>query len=66
LINVVYREESYILCFDKFVVEIKAVRKLEDGERAQIHNYLKASNLKLGLLVNFGLYPKLEYERIVH
>ena len=53
------------LCFDKIIVEIKALRVLEDIERAQLHNYLKASGLKLGLLVNFGHHPKLEYERIV-
>jgi len=53
------------LVFDKIIVEIKAVRLLEDWERAQLHNYLKASGHKLGLLVNFGHYPKVEYERIV-
>ena len=53
------------LCYEKIIVEIKAVRLLEDRERAQLHNYLKASGHKLGLLVNFGHYPKVEYERIV-
>lgn len=53
------------LCYDKIIVEIKAVRLLEDRERAQLQNYLKASGHKLGLLVNFGHYPKVEYERIV-
>ncbi|HEV3343547.1 MAG TPA: GxxExxY protein [Pirellulales bacterium] len=33
--------------------------------RAQVHNYLKATGYKLGLLINFGHYPKLEYGRIV-
>ena len=32
---------------------------------AQVHNYLKATGYRLGLLVNFGHYPKVEYERIV-
>ena len=54
-----------LVCFDKIVVEIKAVRHLADEHRAQVHNYLKASGLRLGLLVNFGHYPKVEYERIV-
>lgn len=53
------------LCFDKIIVEIKAVRLLENWERAQLQNYLKASGHKLGLLVNFGHYPQVEYERIV-
>lgn len=54
-----------LVCFDKIVVEIKAVKHLVDEHRAQVHNYLKASGLRLGLLVNFGHYPKVEYERIV-
>lgn len=51
--------------FDKIVVELKAVSELLDGHRAQVHNYLRASGLRLGLLVNFGHFPKVEYERIV-
>jgi len=53
------------VCFDKIIVEIKAVSELCDEHRAQVHNYLKATGYKLGLLVNFGSHPKLEYERIV-
>lgn len=53
------------LCFGKIIVEIKAVSELADEHRAQIHNYLKATGLRLGLLVNFGHKGKLEYERIV-
>jgi len=54
------------ICFGKIVLEIKAVSKLCDEHRAQVHNYLKATGFKLGLLINFGHYPKLEWERIVH
>ena len=53
------------VCFEKIIVEIKAVRALLDEHRAQVHNYLKATGYRLGLLVNFGSHPKLEYERIV-
>ncbi len=53
------------LCFGTVIVEIKAVSKLVDEHRAQLLNYLAASNLRLGLLVNFGHHPKLEWERIV-
>ncbi|MCA9212478.1 MAG: GxxExxY protein [Planctomycetales bacterium] len=53
------------ICFDKIIVEIKAVSKLTDEHRAQVHNYLKATGNKLGLLVNFGHYPQVEWERIV-
>ena len=53
------------ICYDKIIVEIKAVSKLTDGDKAQVFNYLKASKFKLGILVNFCHCPKLEYERIV-
>jgi len=49
----------------KIIVEIKAMRALTDEHRAQVHNYLKASSFKLGILVNFGKPGDLEYERIV-
>jgi GxxExxY protein len=53
------------LCYEKIIVELKAVKQLTDEHRAQVLNYLKATGLRLGLLVNFGHYPKLEYERII-
>ena len=53
------------VCMDKIILELKAVAELSDIHRAQVHNYLKATGLKLGLLVNFGHSPKLQYERIV-
>jgi GxxExxY protein len=53
------------LCWEKIVLEIKAVSELAPEHRAQVHNYLHATGYKLGLLVNFGHYPKVDYERIV-
>ena len=53
------------VCFGKIILEVKAVSKILDEHRAQVHNYLKATGLKLGLLTNFGHYPQLEWERIV-
>jgi GxxExxY protein len=53
------------ICFGKIIVEIKAVSALNDEHRAQIHNYLKATGRRLGFLVNFGHYPKLQIERII-
>jgi GxxExxY protein len=53
------------ICYDKIIVEIKAVKQLTDEHRAQVLNYLKATGLRLGLLANFGHYPKLDYERII-
>lgn len=54
-----------LICFDKIIVELKAVKLLTDEHRAQIQNYLKVTGLKLGLLVNFGHYPGVEIERII-
>jgi GxxExxY protein len=53
------------ICYDKIIVEIKAVSELVDEHRAQLLNYLSATSCKLGLLVNFGHYPRLEYERLL-
>ena len=53
------------LCWEKIVLEIKAVSELASEHHAQVHNYLHATGYKLGLLVNFGHYPKVDYERIV-
>ncbi len=61
-------KQKYIpdfILFEKLVLEIKAVSALADEHRAQVHNYLKATGYRLGLLVNFGHYPKVEWERIV-
>jgi len=53
------------VCHEKIILEIKAVSALTDEHRAQVINYLKATGHRLGLLVNFGHHPKLEWERIV-
>ena len=53
------------ICYDKIIVEIKAVSELIDEHRAQLLNYLSATGCKLALLVNFGHYPRLEYERLL-
>jgi GxxExxY protein len=53
------------MCFDKIIVEIKAVKELDEVHTAQVINYLKATGFKLGLLVNFGSYPKAKIKRIV-
>ena len=58
--------EPDFLCFGQIIVEIKAVKKLTDEHRAQVINYLKATGKELGLLVNFGHYPKIEHERFVN
>lgn len=52
------------VCYGKIIVEIKAIQKVCEENRAQTMNYLKATGFEPGLLVNFGHFPKLEYERI--
>lgn len=54
------------VCYANIIVEIKAVASLENVHRAQVHNYLKATGSKLGLLINFCKPNGLEYERIVY
>jgi len=54
-----------VFCDGKIIVELKAVSRVTDEHRAQLLNYLHATKCRLGLLVNFGHYPKLEWERIV-
>ena len=53
------------ICFGKIILELKAVDKITDAHRAQLLNYLNATGLKLGIIINFGHSPDLEYERIV-
>jgi len=53
------------ICFDKIIVELKAVQRLAPEHRAQVLNYLKATGLRVGVLVNFGSPPKEEVERLV-
>jgi GxxExxY protein len=60
-------EKSYVadfVCYDKIIVELKAVRELMPEHESQVLNYLKATGYKLGLLVNFG-GRSLEYKRLV-
>jgi len=53
------------VCFGAVLVELKAVSRLADEHRAQIQNYLHATGLRVGLLVNFGHFPMLEHERLI-
>ena len=50
-------------CHGKIIVEIKAVEALTKEHRAQLLNYLRLTGCKLGLLVNFGAYPKAVVEQ---
>jgi len=67
-IEVLFREQSVgqfyadILVENTIIVEVKSVSSLAPEHKAQLINYLKATGIEIGLLVNFG-NPKLEYRR---
>ncbi len=52
------------ICYNKIILEIKAVSELDDSHFSQILNYLNITNSKLGLLINFGS-DTLEYRRVI-
>lgn len=52
------------ICFDELIIEVKAMEGLLPEHTAQVLNYLKATGLKVGLLLNFGS-TKLQYKRII-
>ncbi len=53
-----------LLVFEKIIVEIKSIDRLSGIDEAQVLNYLKATGLELGLLINFGA-DKLEWKRMI-
>lgn len=52
--------------FEQIIVEIKALDRLSGKEEAQVLNYLKVTGYKVGVLINFGSHPKLEWKRFVY
>jgi GxxExxY protein len=61
-------EKTYqadFVCFGSVILEIKAVSRLTGEHRAQILNYIHATGIDVGLLVNFGHFPKIEHERFL-
>ena len=57
--------EADLICYGKIILELKAVKEVGNERRAQLFNYLKATGVRLGLLVNFGHHPKATVERII-
>lgn len=54
-----------LICYDKIIVEIKAVTELLSQHEAQLLNYLHATEYTLGFLINFGSHPKAQIKRII-
>jgi GxxExxY protein len=59
------RYQPDFVCYDQVIVEIKAVSEMSDDHYAQLINYLNGTEMNVGLLANFGHYPKLEYKRMI-
>ena len=55
-----------LVCFERIIVEIKALPHLSGTERAQLLNYLKGTGFPIGILINFGSHGKLEWKRLVN
>ena len=54
-----------LVCFDSIIVELKALQRLTGHEASHILHYLKATGMRVGLLINFGSSGKLEWKRLV-
>jgi GxxExxY protein len=54
------------ICYSEVILEIKAVKTIEDIHKAQVINYLKATGCKVGFLVNFNNHPKVTIDRFVN
>jgi GxxExxY protein len=61
---VIANYQADFICYDKIIVELKALKKITGAEKAQVINYLKATKYHKALLINFGS-SSLQYERIV-
>jgi len=61
-------KQTYIpdfICHQSIIIELKALAATTGDHKAQVLNYLKATGMHLGLLINFGCHPKATIERIV-
>ena len=62
-LNQTYKPD--FVCYEKIIMELKTVREVDNSHRAQVLNYLKATGMRIGLLVNFGHFPKATIERLI-
>lgn len=54
-----------LVCYEQIIVELKALDRLSSKEEAQVLNYLKATGMRLGVLINVGSRGKLEWKRLI-
>ena len=71
-INIAYKgrplESEFIadlICYGSIIVELKAIRETGKREEAQVINYLRATGLRVGLIINFGDPGRLDWDRYV-
>lgn len=71
-LNILYKghplRQCYIpdfIVYEQVIVELKAIKTIGPNEEAQLLNYLKSSNLRVGVMLNFGSIRKLEWRRMV-
>jgi GxxExxY protein len=57
--------ETDLDCYEKIIVELKALDRLSGKEEAQVLHYLKATGRRVGLLINFGSHGRLDWKRFV-
>lgn len=54
-----------LICFNKIIVELKAIKAIGNTEKAQVLNYLFATRLRVGLVINFGSSGQLDWKKLV-
>ncbi len=62
--NIIGDFKTDLIVNEKVIIELKAIRTLDPAHEAQLINYLKATNIEIGLLLNFGKKP--EFKRFVY
>lgn len=63
-LDICYRAD--VICYEQIIVELKALDRLTSKEESQLLNYLSATGLRVGLLINFGSRGKLEWKRFAN
>ncbi len=58
--------EADIVCYGKIILELKAISRLTEIDDAQLINYLRATGIQVGILMNFGKKGKLDWKRFVY
>lgn len=63
--KLIYKRRLDLIVEDVVLVELKALKEINNTEQNQILNYLRVFNLEVGLLINFGA-PSLQFKRLIN